>query len=393
MNFLERLAAAFMGATFLPVRSAYHSIEFAIAALVAGLGLIVGAPMLSSVLFNRADYSIAKNLTYTLFGVFPLTVVVVFSSLVACSGYLLVTTAVNIAKYSHRGFMSGLNDGFDGFWQTYTGQRSYLQAMIFRLDELILQLREERAYNEADFNILELINTQPAPHVESNFSELQSAMPSQNVKPLDEAELTRAKKMLNAYAALSVTIAPKIKEMIQTVQILIERHHTLSTDLEHVRIALSGQGRLDTLEDQLIPYSEVKTPIFLAKHYLATNNEWNSVPANGYISDKDALLNWLKNKPIHPLNRDNLRVPPKYLDRPTRYVWHLLTKDNCSVQELEESAQEIRQLTNLLDKELLKFKLQKVRANRSFQSIFFKKRPQEDAPECDAVSEALPAKP
>jgi hypothetical protein len=115
--------------------------------------------------------------------------------------------------------------------------------------------------------------------------------------------------------------------------------------------------------------SEITIPIFLVKQY-QEKGAWHSVPATGYVSDRDVLLSWLRTKPIHPLNRESLNSPPTYKGMTTRYRWHALSAEHCYAQELGEGAVEIRDLSKKISAQLKSLE-EKKPTQGAFSHTFF----------------------
>jgi hypothetical protein len=47
---------------------------------------------------------------------------------------------------------------------------------------------------------------------------------------------------------------------------------------------------------------DIAIPIVLIKQYQTPDNVWHSVPANSYVTDKQNMITWLREKSTHPLN-------------------------------------------------------------------------------------------
>jgi hypothetical protein len=116
---------------------------------------------------------------------------------------------------------------------------------------------------------------------------------------------------------------------------------------------------------------EVVTPIIIIKQYQTPDQVWHSVPANSYVTDKEVLLTWLRQRPTHPLNNDVLMSPTPYEGMPTRYKWDELTAKNCfSVPELQEDAVLIRGLLNTLPAQLVVAKRNTSSPGSTHQALF-----------------------
>lgn len=383
--FLERPLAMFLGITVVPLRSLYHSLQFAAVALLFGIALAIGIPVILGLVFYKYNLSMSLNLLLTTLVVFPITALLISFCLAAVAVYLVYATVIDLVTSTWLGLKSGFVDGMVGFWRTLGTQTSYFDGFSIRLRAMLNRVSvEDQINNIEDFNAFELVDVVVPPR-NLIVPNLQDSTPRVQANMLLSTEVKSASNLVNDFAHLTSPLSKDIqkqikqlediKNQIELLKVRSKQYEDLSTRLASIKDALA-KGDLSKIEDQVIAHNDITIPILLVKQY-EESGSWHSVPANGYVTDKESILTWLKTNPKHPLNREILNNPPKYKEMPTRYMWHVLTDQNCYAQELDEGAAEIRDLLkklpvqlDSLKKEVESFIKESLKKNKVNQGTF-----------------------
>ena len=367
--FLERPLAMLLGIIVLPLRSLYHGLQYAIAAVLTGIILIFGIPVFFGRMFDRASFPLAITVLMTTLVVAPIITLLILIALAALEVYLVYATVVNMFKVAWFGLKNGFEEGMDGFWRTWSNQRSFLEGLSLRLRSFTNRVPVGSQFNDIhDFNHFELVDV----YKENSFS----------AKKLANEDLEAFDALLKDFALLDMPSPMEIKTRMELLKLRMEQYKELSVRLATVEEALKN-GNLEEIEDQLIVYNEIKIPVILMKQYQQSDLNWYSVPANSYVTDKDSLISWLKENPKHPLNSDVIKDPSLYNSMPTRYRWHFLITSYCHTPELSENIIEIRDLLTLLPTQLEVLKQNRTNLGTSALILF---SPQPFAKTCqDAI--------
>ena len=374
--FLERPLAMFLGFTVLPLRTLYHSIQFALATLLFGMALIIGIPILFGYLLFKASFSLTLNFLINAFVVLPIVSTIVTIGLSAASAYLVYVTMIDLFTITWQGLKSGFVDGMPGFWRTLGNQHSYFEGFYVRLMAFINRVSVQDQINLEDFNALELVDV-VVPRRDLVVPDIQVAAPSVESSLLQSTEIKEAEDLVKKLAALTLPLPMDMKANKEQLKTRLGQYKVLSANLESVKEALS-MGNLSDIKDQVIAFNEIKIPILLLKQY-KVGERWYSVPATGFVTDKETIITWLKQSAIHPLlSQETINRPSEYKNMPTRYRWHVLTAEKCYAQELGEGAEEIRGLLIKLPEQLKALLEKKPNQGTSSRTLFAKTKPATD---------------
>ncbi|MCW8408646.1 coiled coil protein [Legionella sp. PATHC035] len=349
MLLLKHLLAILLGTTVLPLRVLVNNAFYAIAALFLGVAALIVLPMDLAYTLKDKGVSNRANLLITGLIFFPLLTAMTAVALAGIAVYLTFNTVVNMLESFWVGFKNGLLYGMDGFENALASQRLF--NLIPSESVLRTGVNPEHAINEVDFNGFQRVNIEdlqdvPVARKPLDVPDLESKEGQASTQLLTENQLKQIQRLIDELPKLKDPLPPLAKQQFELLQKLHTQYQDLSLKLEKVRVALEQDDK-SQIKDELIVDMEVDTPILLVKQY-QDGQKWLNIPATSYVTDKDNLLNWLQHSPVHPLNKDLLKEPGDYNGKKTRYIWYLLTKDNCSSQELDEAAVQIRFLVNAL---------------------------------------------
>lgn len=341
---LGRLLAILLGVTVLPMR---WLLGFTLHALVSTLliiGLTIAAPIITAIILSQTNLSKFYLIPISLVigPVVSVFLAIIFLAQNAISwNYLAVN---KVFEYIVIGFSRGLVDGLDGFIQAWNEQSTpwtatYQSLRVF-FSRMAGPLPQQEENPAGAFDRLRLVLGDVEEAVGPNRGQANPDIviknPGQGSEPLSNEEINQFQQLLDSNRGK----APKLS-------ILFERYKTLSTSLNKAQRYLLSKQAEEGIEDELIVGCEVNSPIFFFKQYNYAGS-WHSVPASGYITDEQSLRTWLQNHNTHPLTRDPITQssPYKLNNQPyeTRYRYHELTAENCSVQELREGAEKIREV-------------------------------------------------
>lgn len=183
-----------------------------------------------------------------------------------------------------------------------------------------------------------------APQNQPNLRHFELKPSERTPNLLLDTELSCAKTLISNWSQQN--LRPEQTQQIATLKVKCEQYENLLSRLAVVNQVLNNESSIE-LEDELIVFCSVENPIFFVKQY-QKNDHWYSVPADGKITDKSNLSQWLKKSNMHPLNKDCILEPEEFQDCPTRYRWHGLSKNYCYTEGLSECAEEIRELVKVL---------------------------------------------
>jgi len=384
-----RLLAIILGVTVLPMRLILGAISQLIVASLMGIGIAIAAPIGMALYFSSKGMAKSLNFLLNMLIILPLVALVATIALASLTIYTLYRTLLDLDNTVSRAFNAGLSNGLNGFIQEYRAQNTSLTIFIQGFSAFLnrRRMREEQRVDAIDFDgfqqvVGELIDVAiPArvlevPDMQTNLIPSED-LESKNV--LTPIELNESRLLIQTFEESKTPLAADIKAPFELLKTRVNHYIDLSTRLSKVKVCLENKT-LDEIEDQLIPYTDVEKPILFFKQYQEAG-EWHSVPAQSYVTNKDSLLTWLQTQPTHPLNRDALKNPSKYDEKNTRYQWHELTAENCSAQELKESAIQIRDLLISLTKTLQDTNQNTIRLGSSSNSIFSSRLPGQEIEE------------
>lgn len=337
MSAWERLLAMFLGVTVIPLKVLYYSALFFPTII---LSFIEAHNQLITPVFTNWQRLWGLSSYRELFEQVISDTVIYIITMSLMSAYLLGSYALIVIKpffqFVFKGLQRGYNEGMNGY------------------NELNNELRQE-------LHVFITLN-------DNESNQLQEADPSfPKIKLLDADELKNAQLIIKDYSAAKPA-------ELKSLTTKVERYKALMSSLDKVKEACKKPD-FSEIENELIPYTDIITPIVLEKLYLNTDNTWRAVPVQTYISDKDTFLGWLKQNAIHPLSRDSINQPEKYNGKDTRYTWTVLTGDNCDAIELHDGAEEIRALIKVLSAKLPVVGNPGVSAPRSFFALASAKAP------------------
>ncbi|MGL5741466.1 MAG: coiled coil protein [Legionella sp.] len=369
MYLLNHLLAILLGITVLPLRILAYNVLYVLGALIFSIGLVVGLPILLALAFNNQGMPKIANLLLTTFIIFPVVTLLTTFTLAAVTVYLVYNTVYNMLESFWHGFKNGLLHGMDGFWHAYATQRHYGQDAGLRFQAFFAGVQVDDLIDDADFDGFQRIvgELQDVVVVREDLEvpDLEGNAPKKAVL-FSEPELTRIEGLIEELAQVKEPF--QFKEQFEQLKTLRTQYKDLSLKLDKVRSALESNDK-SKIEDELIAYNDVETPILLVKQY-KDGVHWRNVPAASYVTDKDSLVQWLKTNPRHPVNKDILKTPQPYNGNETRYNWYELKKDNCSSQELGEAATKMRAFVRELTPSLSEAQRIKLGLRSASQSFF-----------------------
>lgn len=162
---------------------------------------------------------------------------------------------------------------------------------------------------------------------------------------LSNSELALIKTLLDAATAIDPQKPNRV-----LLRSLSECYVALKEKIDAVQQALNTNKVLENFDD-FCPYTDVAAPVLCVKEY-KKDGAWLAVPNMSYITDHDFIVEWSGSNQTHPLNRESLFTPSKYVDNGVRYnarySFYQLTKNHCWASELDESALKIRELIKQL---------------------------------------------
>ncbi len=369
-----RLLAMLLGVTVLPIRAVLGFIERAILITLLSLAAIIGVPIFLAYLFNSTGMPKIANVLITVFIVAPISTFLILGATAFVAGSLVVSTLFTIAKSIWTGLTSGLLKGFDGFLEAFRAQPAAATNLIMSLGAFLNRnaAAADDQIGAVEFDgfqqiVGELVDVVVQPR-EHDVPDLMGETQKVGELVLTAPEINTVDEFLSKIPTINKPLAPAVKLEVELLKTRVAQYKSLSTRLEKAKELLTS-GEKSKIDEELMNL-EVETPIYFAKQYQDESGKWLNVPAAGYITDKASLLQWLKTKPTHPFNRESIKNPPNYKDKPTRYQWHELTKDNCYSQELGECADEIRGLIKKITPKLDAIELQSPRPGSSRDSMF-----------------------
>ncbi|MCW8398537.1 coiled coil protein [Legionella sp. PATHC038] len=349
MSLLKHLLAILLGTTVLPFRVLVNNTFYALAALFLGVAVLVVLPINLADTLKEKGISNRVNFLITALIFLPLLTAITTVALAGIAVYLTFNTVINMLESLWVGFKNGLLYGMDGFWNALESQRLF--NPIPPESSSRARVNTQHAINEVDFDGFQRVNIEdlhdvPVAPKPLEVLDLESNEGQVSTKLLNENQLKIIQKLIDELPKLKDPLPPLAKKQFESLQKLYTQYQDLSLKLEKVRLALEQDDK-SQIKDELIADMEVNTPILLVKQY-QDGQKWLNIPATSYVTDKNNLLQWLQHSPVHPLNKDVLKEPGDYNGKKTRYIWYLLTKDNCSSQELDEAAVQMRFLVNAL---------------------------------------------
>lgn len=337
---LGRLLATLLGVTVLPMR---WLLGLALNVLVSTLliiGLIIASPIITAILLSQLNLSKFYVILVSLVIAPVVAVSLAIANLALNAIFWPFLVTENVFKYINIGFKQGLRDGLGGFIRAWNDQITPWTTIAQSIRVFFnrrAQPRQQAGIDQREFDRLQQIAEDVAivtlPYDQRPAQNLAIENTQESWAPLNQEEITQFDNLLATSDPQAINLT-----------ICFERYKSLSTSLEKTQQCIIDNQHED-IEDALIPFTEVNSPIFFFKQYKC-NNQWLSVPAVGYITDEQGLRTWLQSQSTHPINRENINQPNRYTlngeSYETRYRYHALTAQDCSVQELREGAAKIR---------------------------------------------------
>ncbi|CAM2842723.1 coiled coil protein [Legionella steigerwaltii] len=348
MSFLTRLWAILLGSTVLPLRILANNALYAMAAFLLGIVLVIDFPIKVAINFKNMGVSSGTNFLLSTLIVFPLVAIIITAALAVATAYLTYNTVINVLESFWLGFKNGLFYGMDGFWSALDSQSLFDPSLY--LSAFQGGVSPDQLIDDVDFDGFQRVPAElrdvEVVHEDLEVPDLQDIPPKIATKLLSDIEFKKIDELINLLSLPKEPLRPEIKRKLDVLKTLYTQYKDLTKKLEDVRTALV-EGDKSKIKDEMIAYNEVETPILLVKQY-KDGEKWHNVPAASYVTDKGSLLRWLKLNPKHTLLKDFLKTPDPYNKKETKYIWYELTKDDCSSQELDEAAVEMRVLANTL---------------------------------------------
>ncbi len=351
MYILNHLLAILLGITILPLRIFAYNTLFAIFATLIGVGAVIHLPLAFAYTFKNEGMSPTMNFLLTMLVVVPMTVATISIVFAMTATYLIYDTVLGMLESFWLGFRSGLLYEMEGFGNAYRTQ-TLSSDLFVQLRAFIDWVNEEESIDEVDFDGFQRIRGElqdvVVVHEDLEVPDLEQKNPKKLSKLLDKTQLQQIEKLINVLTQPKKPLSHQEKQQLESLKKLYMQYNDLSKKLEEVRVALEQDDKTQ-IKDEIIAYNEVETPILLVKQYKNDQDDkWYNVPANSYVTDKESLLQWLKLKPRHPLNKDLLKKPDFYNGMTTRYIWYVLTLEDCTSQELDEAAAQMSVLVEAL---------------------------------------------
>ncbi|WP_454785618.1 coiled coil protein [Legionella sp. WA2024007413] len=324
---------------------------FAIFATLIGVGAVIHLPLAFAYTFKNEGMSPTMNFLLTMLVVVPMTVATISIVFAMTATYLIYDTVLGMLESFWLGFRSGLLYEMEGFGNAYRTQ-TLSSDLFVQLRAFIDWVNEEESIDEVDFDGFQRIRGElqdvVVVHEDLEVPDLEQKNPKKLSKLLDKTQLQQIEKLINVLTQPKKPLSHQEKQQLESLKKLYMQYNDLSKKLEEVRVALEQDDKTQ-IKDEIIAYNEVETPILLVKQYKNDQDDkWYNVPANSYVTDKESLLQWLKLKPRHPLNKDLLKKPDFYNGMTTRYIWYVLTLEDCTSQELDEAAAQMSVLVEAL---------------------------------------------
>lgn len=350
MYFLERFLAIFLGITVLPLRVLVYNALYAMSALLIGVAFMLGLPLMLALTLNHEGIPKAVNMIMSTFIVFPITVVATAVAFALLTGYLLCSTLIYTLSSLGLGFKNGLLYGMNGFWTALSRQQIISQDASNLFRTFLVSAGGEGLTEGNDFVRVQRVGERwqdlVVVHENLDVPDLQSKEPRAPPVLLSASELNKIEALIEQLTYFKEPLAQPIKAQLVVLKTLCSQYKDLFCKLEEVRLALVNNDR-GKIKDELIAYNKVNIPILLVKQY-AKDGFWYNVPAASYVGDRDSFLYLLKKSALHPLHKDRFKKPEPYEQMETRYIWHELTENDCSFQELNHLVVEIRVLVDRL---------------------------------------------
>lgn len=341
MNLINKCLGIFLGCTLLPLRVLAYHFFYTIRMLFIGIGICIGLPILLAVNLNAKGIPKVVNILLSSLLIFPITIVVTSIALATFAAYLTFTSLIKMIQSAWLGVKNGFNNGIHGFFQALIFQDTMI---VNPLSQFEAGFVTEEGANDRNLNGFQRMTSNLQDiivvHEDKEIPDIESSAPSIIYPLLSDNELKNIAKLLEHYVKAKTSLPLEKKQQLETMQILFMQYRDLKSKLQEVRLALDI-GDKSKIKDELIPFSEVEIPILLIKQYKKDQN-WYSVPAASYVTDKESFLTWLKHNSRHPLNQDPIIKPKPYNKMETRYIWYELTPSTCFSKELAEAAATIR---------------------------------------------------
>jgi hypothetical protein len=377
MYILQRILAILLGITVLPLRVFLYNLGCGLTVLLLGTGFILGAPIILASLLNTIGMPKILNALFSMFIVLPIVMALTTIAFAAVAAFLIYNTVVEMFKAAWHGLKNGFLYGMDGFWHTLSTQSVLGDIFASHLRAASAGVQVEELINDTDFDgfqrVVGDLEDVIVIHKDLEVPDLQSKGPKGAVALLTDDEAQQIDALVKQIETSKEPLAPQIKQKLSALRTLFTQYKDLSTKLEMVRSALVSNDK-SKINDELIAFNEVETPILLVKQY-KKGEQWSNVPACSYITDKESLLHWLKTNPKHPVTKDLLKNPEQYNQMETKYIWYELTIKDCSSQELVEAAAQMRVLSGELRTQLSETEQIDTGVGRS-SSFFFSPSPE-----------------
>ncbi|KTD71314.1 hypothetical protein [Legionella tucsonensis] len=354
MYVLKRLLAIILGVIVLPLRILVYNALYEAIAFLLGVAGVISLPIYFASVFKNLGVSTAKNFLLTTLIIFPLVVAVVAITFAVTTAFLVYNTVINMFASFWLGFRSGLLHEMEGFRNAFASQHTLTQDIGLYVRAFQAGVHADEVIDDVDFDGFQRIRGELQDVVvvkeDLEVPDLESKDARVSHKLLDNIELEKINMLIKELTNPPDFLSPEEKRQLDALKTLYTQYNDLSKKLEDVRTALVNNDKT-RIEDEMVAYNEVETPILLVKQY-KKKEQWHNVPANSYVTDKESLLHWLKQNPKHPLNKDLLKKPEAYNKMETRYIWYELTKEDCSSQELAEAAAQMKDLAQALSSRL-----------------------------------------
>jgi len=370
----SRFLAILLGMIVLPLFSIMYLLNALLLSTFLAVAVIFAGPFFVSSAFEQLKVPRVFNAFITVLISTPTIIVLSVIALSVFAVYLIIRAAFNFFANIYTGLSNGLLKGLDGFFQALNDLKSPFELLNLQVSTLNNRVNSERAegirLNDFQRIIGELEDVK-VPEIVHEIPDLESKEVHAGGPLLNNVEREVTQSLILNFLNFDTPLDYQIKAQMELLKKKFNHYNDLLSRLNKVAEQIRD-NRIAEIDDQIISFNEVETPIFLFKQYFE-KEQWHSIPAQGYVTNKESLFKWLAINPIHPLTKDNIKEPSTYDEKPTRYQWYKLTNQYCTAQELVEHAIEIRKQVESLSHQIEK--ATKLKGNLSASSLTFYVQP------------------
>ncbi|MDR3442250.1 MAG: hypothetical protein P4L65_04470 [Legionella sp.] len=358
---------------FLPLKTIYDLLKNAISLPIKTLILIVTSPTL---LFNP-DQSILRNILVML------TVnVLAIAHFLSKMTLLVLITPVSLLVSFAVGLRAMFGFGRDTAWSRVIHQE--IAETVFDIKDLDIDIDALKEHAKAFWAapippeiIYSANNIIPSEDIEQVLG-LKLAQINSPADLLDSKQLKEIEKFLIQISSIDRPLPLEVKQEAGRLKTKFENYTDLNKRLNKLMCELVMEEH-ESIEDEIIPCTSVTNPIFFAKQF-KKNGVWYHAPAEGRITEKSSMIQWITPNEDHPSTRENIANPPLYKDHegnmwPTRFVWHELSAESCFAGELTELVSDMSVIHQKLSTQLKGILNEPVGSGLSSYSMFKSNNP------------------